>query len=550
MLCVMFTACTGGPEVDATTLRAVASPQTVGPRRCGGDGVPIFVESAAELGVDFFAPLPAEPVAEYRDRHVGGGAAVIDVTGDDWPDLVFTAVHGAPALFVALGDGHFERRTDAGFESLPHTLSAYAVDLDDDGLRDVVLTSWEGVYPFHNLGDGHFEARDPIYLAQPDERPTFLSWTDYDGDGFVDAYLGIGPPCFQSGPHEQCHAEDRLLRGLGNFAFADESALLGTPEDRGGLALTGGWMDLDRDGDLDMLVGNDSGAFITPNRVFANPGSSVEAPFDECSNDLGLAVGMAAMGAAFGDVDGDGGRTLVVSHTRHLKVFESSPDSSTYVERELLPGFDPEALGDLYLAAGWGVELEDVDHDGDRDLLAAFSWLLPGWWWTRSRDEADLAVAAKPLPNQLWLREDGGFVNWSWSVDHSMVSWNWRNMLPVDIDRDGTLDLVVTSQMGPVSIQLGRCVTGGWLEVGLHQRGGNTDALGAMVSIDSPLGTQWRRIGHGSDGAHSGREPVAHFGLGDDRGAEVHVIWPDGESLDVGMVEANQRIVVDREPLP
>jgi hypothetical protein len=309
-------------------------------------------------------------------------------------------------------------------------------------------------------------------------------------------------------------------------------------------------MDLDRDGDLDVLVGNDSGAFITPNKVFLNPGRDADMPFREASADLGLGVGMAAMGVAFGDVDGDDGRVLVVSHIRHLKVFTAPPGEIGYGQTELEPSFDPVALGSLYLPAGWGVELEDVDHDGDRDLLAAFSWLLPGWWWEYSRRDEDLGAVAAPLPPQLWLREDGRFVNRSERLDPTVSSWNWRTTMPIDLNGDGVLDLVQTSQMGPTSIQLGRCVTGSWLEVSLHQRGGNPDALGARVEVQSTLGGQWRRIGHGSTGAHSGLAPIAHFGLGADAEADVRVVWPDGETHDVGTVAANQRVHIEREVTP
>jgi len=508
-----------------------------------------FTESTLALGVDFFAPWTTVPVPAKRDHHVGGGAVVADLTGDDSPDFVFTAVHGSPAVFLNDGAGSFSRRGDSGIEGLAHSVSVYAVDLDADGLRDLVFTAWDGVHPFRNLGGGAFERRAPLFVPEPDERPTFLSWSDFDGDGFVDVYVGVGPDCFRAVDGWPCGAVDVLLHGLGGFDFEDVSDRLGTAEDRSGLAMAGGWHDLDRDGDLDFFLVNDAGSYIVPNRFFVNAGrGSVEA-MPEDSVSIGLNIGMAGMGIAFGDVDADGGRLLAVADLRRLRVFSLATGASSYAEETIMPIFEGLTLP-IGSPAAWSVELEDLDHDGDQDLMVAWSYLLPYWWWDTSLREEDLGASLVRLPPLVFLREDGAFVERGGLLAGAPPSWNWRTVLPVDLNHDGALDLVFTSLMGPVSIMMGRCTGGGWLEVQVRQPGGNPDALGALVEITTAGGTQWRRISMGSTGAYSGREPLAHFGLAGHPSARVRITWPDGASSDAGTVLAGQRIRTTRSPAP
>jgi hypothetical protein len=250
---------------------------------------------------------------------------------------------------------------------------------------------------------------------------------------------------------------------------------------------------------------------------------------------------------AFGDPLRTGALEIAVSNIHHVRLFTRPAGAPLFLQRELVPDYTGLTQVPGYPPAMWAVELEDLDNDGDLDLLTSFSWLFSATWWDYSERVEDLlAIDLAPLAPRLWLREGGELVERSALIAPASPSWTWRAAVPIDLNHDGALDLVFASQMGPVSVQLGRCPARAWLSLALQQPGGNRDALGARVELTSALGAQWRRVGIGSSGALSGRDPRVHFGLGDDARATVRVVWPGGAVSDVGEVAARRRLVVRR----
>lgn len=500
---------------------------------CAGQDSGTWVETATRRGVDFEAPTPApeEEPELVIDQIVGGGAAVIDLTGDDAPDLLVTAPWGDNALYRNLGDGTFARCDDAGLAGGELTYAPSAVDLNDDGLRDVLLLERSAVRVFRNLGDCRFEEVDPLMQsADPNHMPTGAAWADYDGDGLVDVYVSVrGADEWAEQGVTPNPAPDRLFRGLGGFAFEDVSGRAGTEEARSGHAFVASWIDVDRDGDLDIYVANDHGADMVPNRLLVRDGDPADpAPgFTEGSAAHALDLGTNGMGLAFGDIAGDGGLQIAVSDTAELYMFDVGGGPAT--DRTLAWGLGVDKPPPL---AGWAVELVDLDHDRDLDLLAAWGW--KEW----DRDE--------PVSNDVWMWDGDGF-GASRPLPGPADGTTWRTMIPVDLDADGTLEIVSTSLVGPVSILARECEQSAWLEVGLEDAGGNRDGLGALVEVEAGGRTTWRRVGVGSTGVHQAAEPVAHFGLGDAALIDMlRVTWPDGSVLEFTDLPVRERLRVAR----
>lgn len=507
-----------------------------------------FTEEAATRGVDFVAPPNAERLEHWHDFEVGGGMVVSDLDGDDSPDLLFTAPWGENALFLNDGTGQFTRVVGSSIEVAPTTTMASAADVDGDGLREVFLGAHDAVRSYANLGGGSFAEGAHLWDGEPAERPSFLAWTDFDGDSRLDAYLGVGSACFHV-DGVPCYGHDVLFHGQPDGSLADRADALGLPTERHGLALAGLWEDLDHDGYLDALVGNDSGAWHTPNRVFRNPGSTFdEESFEEVSLDLGLESGMASMGTAFGDLDADGHLGLVISATSHLRSFvEFEPGTFTeerfaYTRFPYLFEFRPSA---------WAVELADLDHDMDLDLVATWHYLYHQDEWSSGDPDLAIGDAVAPMHPIVYERRAGTYFERPDALSSLPSSWMWHSVSPVDLNHDGVLDLVFGSIIGPTGIQMGKCIEGRhFLEVRLLQPDapGNRHALGARVIVEGGGRRQWRRIGVGSTGAQSGREPLAHFGAADLTEVELSVEWPDGRVSNLGAVSTDQRLVIRRGP--
>jgi hypothetical protein len=99
-----------------------------------------------------------------------------------------------------------------------------------------------------------------------------------------------------------------------------------------------------------------------------------------------------------------------------------------------------------------------------------------------------------------------------------------------DVDNDGTVDIVVTNNGGPVRLLLNQAgARNHWLEVRVAQGPGNRFGFGALVGIErGGRPTLWRRVR--TDGSYLSASDVrVHFGLGASPAVDAIVVqWPDG----------------------
>src|SRR6185436_12817687 len=100
-----------------------------------------------------------------------------------------------------------------------------------------------------------------------------------------------------------------------------------------------------------------------------------------------------------------------------------------------------------------------------------------------------------------------------------------------DFDRDGDVDLLITTNGGPAYLYRNDVSTG-HRSVRLRLAGtkSNRDAIGAVVRLTTPDGTQQRMVKTGSSYL-SQSELALTFGLGRrDRADRVVIEWPSGRT--------------------
>ncbi len=481
----------------------------------GGTLLP-FEDVTVSMRVDFEAPPPGEDhgLTHTEDLTNGGGAGLIDLTGDGVLDLVLTAPYGDNALYLGDGDG-FTRVDDPAFEDLPLTTCVSAADLDADGLRDLFVCSDSRVLMYRNLGGGRFEDAGALLIEPDDRRPEGVAIADYDGDGFVDLYVSIqGRHVVGTLPND---GADRVFVGRGGFAFDEATDRFGEPGDRAGLSFAASWMDVDRDGALDLVSIKDRGAELVPGRVYLQP-ADPKTPWAEASQAWNLDVPVDGMGIGVGDVQGDGRVEVAVSDNFGRLHVRSIGDETA---DDVGPSWGVVNQDVALHETSWGLELADLDNDADLELIAAFG-----------RREYGVHVAE--MQNNLWEwhRPAERYRTRTDLLDFEPTDGfdAWRGVLPGDLDGDGTLELVFTSHVGPVSIQRTEPTFHRWIAIAVRGPATNPDALGAevLLRVGELEFVQW--IGAGTTGVHSVREPRAHFGLGPgDPDVEVVVRWPDGE---------------------
>jgi enediyne biosynthesis protein E4 len=527
------------------------------------------MDVTSALGVDFQYMASHTP-RHYLPQTMGAGVALFDYDNDGRLDLFL--VNGAPIkdpaskgtilqktgpnywnrLYHQKRDGTFEDVTErAGLQGAGYGMGVAVGDYDNDGYEDLYVTAYGGNKLYHNNGDGTFTDVTDKAGVGGSGWSTSAMWVDLDGDGLLDLvvlrYVQWDFDDIWCGEHKEgyrsyCHPDyfqpiSPLVyhnNGQGRFTEVSQKIGLSKPGKGLGLALA----DYDRDGHVDIFVANDSMLEF----LYHNKGNGT---FEE----VGLAAGIAAdgdgrtyagMGVDFADYNNDGLPDLVITDLANqmYALYRNNGDGTfTYASFE-------SGLGRMtQFHSGWGVRFIDYDNDGWKDLLIA--------------QGHDLDTVELNYPNLhyreplLLARNTGkGFVDQSpdsGSVFHE--PWLGRGMAIGDIDNDGRLDAVVTTNDGPVHILHNETPTSNhWLTLHLIGHKSNRDAIGAEVKLVTEKGQQFATVTTASSYLSSGDKRV-HFGLGVETAAKtVEIRWPSGIVQMLKDVRGDHILQVD-EPL-
>lgn len=486
--------------------------------------------------------IPAE--APKRSWMWGAGLMAGDLDGDNLLDLVLPGYWGT-VLYLGTTAGGFTNASDRLPDAPLDSASGGALaDYDGDGDLDILVTRY--LVTGDLVGDrllrndaGHFaDVTDVAGLAPlgpqlgGGRRSMASSWGDFDRDGDLDLYIGGYGYIDQSGEdpdHDDFNPADPdfLYRNNGDGTFEDISSLL-PPEVHDGYAFSGGWFDLDRDGWLDLYVVHDFGRSY-PNRLLWNREGVLE--LDNGAH--GLDVQITGMGVGVGDINGDSIEDLVMSAWDGNSAMMSGAGGAGWFESVDILGLQNDLS--RYQKIGWGVDLIDMDNDGDLDAPMVYGWL-----------DAEY-LSSERQPDAMYENQgDGTFIDVGpeWGLNHPTVG---RGYVPIDINRDGWLDLVKRDLAGPTLVHLSRCGEQAWLEVSLRQPGLNPFAVGATVIVHEGKMRQSQVIRAGGTNHASAGPPEVHFGLADlDSIDLIEVIWPDGEVSHASSVGTRRQILLVR----
>ncbi|NRA95625.1 MAG: CRTAC1 family protein [Planctomycetes bacterium] len=539
---------------------------------CGDDSSPqapgtppavVFAETAAARGIRF-AVDRAEVEDWFMPESIGCGCALFDADGDGdldvyavsgWcrSDGTFDTEKGRNRLWLQQPGGMFADATESsGLGDGGYGMGVAVGDIDNDGDLDVYVTNYGPDRLFRN--DGRATFTDVTAESGIDNRAWAASagFCDLDGDGWLDLFVTnyvsydpardigrdpAGRPEYM-GPETLKGVPDRLYRGVGGGKFKDVSSSTGiaTKASRGlGLA----FLDVNGDDRLDIYVANDRQA----NFAWVAKG---DGTYEEAA--LRLRIGFndrgapeASMGVAVGDADGDGLLDLLLTHLvteTHTLYRQTSP--GVWRDATAARGLGAATRNDT----GWGCAFVDLDRDGDNDLVCINGRVMRG------------PVTGATGQTGFWGRyaqRDRVFVNDGSAFSKAdMGSFtthdeNGRGLAVGDIDRDGDVDLLVSTANGTVRLFENRIEgRGRWLGVRVREGKLDRDVEGAVVFVR--VGGR-RRVGVcARSGSYlSSKPPTAYFGLpGGLPIEEVGVLWPGGRTESFGSCEADRRVVLER----
>ena len=207
-----------------------------------------------------------------------------------------------------------------------------------------------------------------------------LALFDYDNDGDVDIYFLNGSAL--KGAKFKTEPTNALYRNDGDFKFTDVTRQAGVGDTGYGLAVA--VADYDNDGDQDIYLNNHG-----PNILYRNNG---DGTFSDVTRQAGVGNGShTAGGACFLDMDKDGDLDLYVSNyvvfsydknvTRKMDGFETyvGPTSYPLISDNIYRNNGDGTFTDVskesgiskHAGAGMGMICTDYDNDGDTDIFVA-----------------------------------------------------------------------------------------------------------------------------------------------------------------------------------
>ena len=525
-----------------------------------------FVDATQRLGVSFQYHA-SHTSRKYLLETMGPGVALFDYDNDGRLDIFL--VNGAPIgdptpkgavpqktdsqywnrLYHQKPDGSFEDVTEkSGLDGTGYGFGVAVGDYDNDGFEDLYVTAYGGNKLYRNNGNGTFTDVTQKAGVAGSGWSTGAAWVDLDGDGFLDLvvlrYLDWDFDDVFCGEHKEgyrayCHPDFfKPISPLvyhnnkdGTFTEVAQKIGLGKPGKGLGIALA----DYDRDGHIDLFVANDSMVEF----LYHNKG---DGTFEDVGLASEVAVDMdgrtyAGMGADFADYNNDGWPDIVVTDLANQRyaLYENNGDGSfTYAT--------PSAgIGQMTLPhSGWGVRFLDYDNDGWKDLLIAQGHDL---------DTIELNYPNLHYREPMLLARNTGhkFIDvsqQSGAIFHQ--PWVARGMAIGDLDNDGRLDAVVTTNDGPVHILHNETAsTNHWILLKLVGHKSNRDAIGAEVTLVTATGPQYATVSTASSYLSASDKRV-HFGLGQNGTAsKIEIRWPSGIRQTLKDVPGDQILQLD-----
>lgn len=536
-----------------------------------------FTDVTAAAGIDFVHATGAFG-EKWMPETMGSGVVVLDYDGDRWPDLFFVNStgwegraedRGARSMLLRnLGDGTFRDVTgEAGLDRPIYGMGAAAADYDADGDTDLYVTAVGDNRLYRNDG-GRFTdvtvetgtagnapgAADPAWS-------TAVAWFDADGDGWLDLlvcnYVDWTPETdlfftrdgvnkSYATPEEYNGESCRLLRnepapggsdtGLpSGRRFRDATAESGfdNPEGKSlGIVID----DFTGNGLPDVAIANDT----YQNFLYRNEG---DGTFVDVALDAGVAFdefgrARAGMGVDVGDILNRGQLSIAIGN------FSNEPVSLfTQIQEGLFQDLAGSArlTRSTLLPLTFGLRFADFDLDRYVDLVLGNGHIEP----EIEAIQGDVTFAQPP---QLFRNDGrGGFIDAGamagGGFDEPIVA---RGVATLDFDRDGDLDLVVSTNGGPAKLFRNDLEPGpGWVRLRLEGAAPNLGAVGATVRVFVGDAAQRFVVSTASSYLSQSEANPVLAGLGGaPRADSVVVVWPGGARTVTGPVEAGAALTI------
>jgi enediyne biosynthesis protein E4 len=476
---------------------------------------------------------------------LGSGCAFLDYDADGWPDILLINAMDWPGhkkqrstlkLYRNNRNGTFSDVTQAaGLDVELYGMGVTVADYNNDGFPDIFISCVGQSRLFRNTGKGTFvDVTKASGLLGKQGLSTSAVWFDYDRDGFLDLFVcnyvhwsaEHDVFCSLDGKHKSyCTPEAYrgdtcwLFHNRGDGTFEDVTANSGI-FDSSSKSLGVAMMDYDQDGWPDLLMANDT----QPNKLYRNLRNG---KFKDVAVEAGLAFSSegkarAGMGVDVADFDNSGKAGVIITNFDNEMIGLYRSTNKGYDDQALSSGLGSASKNTL----GFGCAFFDADLDGLLDVAVANGHIDE----TVRNIRGNVGYAQPP---QLFLNLGGAkFSDVSMEVGGGFEQPKVGRGLAIgDFDRDGDLDLLMTTNNGPAYLYRNDQTAGNRsVRFQLIGTKSNRDAIGATVRLFANGQVQTRQVRTGSSYLSQSELPVT-FGLGREEQIErVVVDWPLGKT--------------------
>ncbi len=505
---------------------------------------------------------------------VGGGIATLDCNQDRKPDVLLAGGKKPAQLFInqskTAGALSFRQQSLGIAErDLKKVLGAYPLDINNDGLLDLVLLRVGRNILLQGKGNCQFSKANKAWQFDGGKAWS-TSFSALFEDEAVFPTLAFGNYVDRSAPGSPwgtC-ADNVLVRPIpasshgGSKIQGKAKAITGAaakvakpkPDYSQPIELTPGhcalsmlFTDWNKTGEAALRVSNDRHYYRGGEEQLWHvpPG---RPPRLYTRYEGWERVMIWGMGIAEGDLNGDGypEYALTSMGDTRLQILDDEAEEDRPIYRDIAyergaTAHRPYTGDDLRPSTGWHAEFADFNNDARLDLYIA-----------KGNVESMPDFTAFDPDNLLLGQFDQRFMEVGLEAGIALDR-RGRGAAVADFNSDGLLDLIVVNRAAPAEVfrNLGGITDwgvrpmGNWLQLEVKQPGSNRFAIGATVSVKTGNLTQIRKLQVGGFHA-SGHLGFLHIGLGVAERAQVRIKWPDGSWSAPYRLFANQFALIEK----
>ncbi len=511
----------------------------------GAPGIPVsFADMTAASGIAF-RHVNGAFGKKYLPETVGSGCAFLDFDNDGWQDVLLVNSmawpgHGGapsyPALYRNNRNGTFTDVTrQAGLAVQMYGLGAAIADYDNDGNVDIYITALGPNHLFRNLGGGKFKDVTGSAGVGDPGFSTSAMWFDYDRDGRLDLFVAnyvqwsveTDLYCTLDGKKKSyCTPESYKgqsatlyhARRDGTFENVTRKAGLYDPSSKAlGVAL----IDVENDGWPDIFVANDT----QPNKLYRNrrDGTFVDQGMTAgvAFNDAGVA--RAGMGVDTADIDGSGRQSVVIGNfSNEMIALYANDGNGLFIDEAPSGTIGQSSLLTLTFACFFF----DADLDGLVDIFAANGHVSDDI--NSVQPKITYAQPAHLFRNLGARKFEDVSKKSGAALQQRAVA---RGAAYGDVDNDGDLDLLITTNNGPARLLRNDGANRNhMLRVKTIGTESNRDGIGARIRVTVEGGPARQAfVKTGSSYCSQSELPVT-FGLGTSTSVKsIEITWPNGK---------------------